>query len=135
MRKSAILSAVAIAVGLTAWMFLPLSNQQAAAQSGPYFVNLVSLDIAPESIDKFLEAAKELAAGTRKDPGCREFDIVVANNDPHHVVLFEIYDNAAALDAHRATEEFKKFVATTEHMMVKRELRQFSTVAVNLNWK
>jgi (4S)-4-hydroxy-5-phosphonooxypentane-2,3-dione isomerase len=132
MRKSAIVSAVAITVGISAWMFLPLRGQQAAAQSGPYLVNLVNLDIAPESFDKFMAAAKENGAASPKDPGCREFNIIVADNDPHHVVFFEAYDNAAALEAHRATDHFKKFIATTKDMVAKREVRQFSSEAMNM---
>jgi (4S)-4-hydroxy-5-phosphonooxypentane-2,3-dione isomerase len=132
MRKSAILSAVAVAVGISSWMLLPLRGHEAAAQSGPYLVNLVNLDIVPESFDKFMAAAKENGAASPKDSGCREFNIIVADNDPHHVVFFEVYDNAAALEAHRATDHFKKFVATTKDMVAKRDVRQFSSVAMNM---
>ena len=46
--------------------------------------------------------------------------------------FFEVYDNAAALEAHRATDHFKKFVATTKEMVAKRDVRQFSSVAMNM---
>jgi autoinducer 2-degrading protein len=132
MRKSAILSAIAGVVCISTWMLLPLRNHQAAAQSGPYLINLVNLDIVPESFDKFMELAKENGAASPKDPGCREFNIAVAANDPHHVVFFEVYDNAAALEAHRATDHFKKFAASTKDMVAKREVRQLSSVAMNM---
>jgi (4S)-4-hydroxy-5-phosphonooxypentane-2,3-dione isomerase len=132
MRKSAILSGMAAVVFILAWMLLPLRSHQAAAQSGPYLINLVNLDIVPESFDKFIAAAKENAAASPKDPGCREFNIAVAANDPHHLVFFEVYDNAAALAAHQATDHFKKFAATTKDMVAKRDIRQFSSVAMNM---
>jgi autoinducer 2-degrading protein len=130
--KSIIRPAAAIAIAVGAWTLSPLSGQQAAAQSGPYIVNAINLDIAPDQFDKFMEAAKENAAASTKDPGCREFNIVVAQNDPHHVMFFEVYDNAAAVDLHRATDHFKKFQAATKDMATKRDVRQFMSVAMNM---
>jgi (4S)-4-hydroxy-5-phosphonooxypentane-2,3-dione isomerase len=132
MQKSIIMPAAAIALAVAAWTLLPIPDHQAAAQSGPYLVNAVNLDIVPEQFDKFMEVANENGAASVKDPGCREFDIVVAQNDPHHVMFFEVYDNAAALDAHRATDHFKKYQATTKDMVAKRDVRQFSSVAMNI---
>jgi quinol monooxygenase YgiN len=47
-------------------------------------------------------------------------------------MFFEVYDNAAALDVHRQTDHFKKFQATTQGMVAKRDVRQFSSVAMNI---
>jgi quinol monooxygenase YgiN len=52
-------------------------------------------------------------------------------NNPNHVFLYEVYDNAAALDAHRQTEHFKKFQATTANMVVDRNVRGMSLIAFN----
>ena len=117
---------------MTAWLLSPLRSDPAAAQSGPYLVNAVNLDIVPADFDKFIVAAKENGAASTKDPGCREFNILVADNDPHHVLFFEVYDNAAALKAHEATDHFKKFMTTTKDMVAKRQVRQFSSVAMNM---
>jgi quinol monooxygenase YgiN len=135
MRKSIIMPAAAIALAGGAWTLFPLRGHEAAAQSAPYLVNAVNLDIMPEQFDKFMEVAKENAAASTKDPGCREFNIVVAQNDPHHIMFFEVYDNAAALDAHRATDHFKKFQAATKDMVAKRDVRQFQSVAMNMKGK
>ena len=53
-------------------------------------------DIAPGQIDNFLAALKENAAASVKEPGCREFNILVSQKDPNHVLIFEVYDDAAA---------------------------------------
>ncbi len=132
MRKSIIMPALLVAIAAGTWALLPLRGHDAAAQSGPYIVNAINLDIAPDQFDKFMEAAKENAAASTKDPGCREFNIVVAQNDPHHIMFFEVYDNAAALDFHRGTDHFKKFQATTKDMATKRDVRQFLSVAMNM---
>jgi quinol monooxygenase YgiN len=51
------------------------------------------------------------------------------------VFLFEVYDNAAALEAHRATDHFKKYAATVKEMVAKREIRVRSSVAFNSKGK
>jgi autoinducer 2-degrading protein len=132
MRKSIIVPAAAVAIAVATWMFLPMRGHEAAAQAGPYIVNAINLDIAPDQFDKFMEAAKENAAASTKDPGCREFNIVVSKDDPHHIMFFEVYDNAAALDVHRATDHFKKYQAVTKDMVTKRDAKQFLSVAMNM---
>jgi (4S)-4-hydroxy-5-phosphonooxypentane-2,3-dione isomerase len=132
MRTPLIMPAAVAAIALGAWMLLPLRGHEAAAQSASYIVNAINLDIAPDQFDKFMEVAKENAAASTKDPGCREFNIVVSADDPHHVMFFEVYENAAALDFHRQTEHFKKFQAVTKDMAIKRDIKRFTSVAMNM---
>jgi (4S)-4-hydroxy-5-phosphonooxypentane-2,3-dione isomerase len=132
MRKSTMMPAAAVAIAVATWVFLPMRGHEAAAQAGPYIVNAINLDIAPDQFEKFMEAAKENAAASTKDPGCREFNIVVSKDDPHHIMFFEVYDNAAALDVHRATDHFKKYQAATKDMVTKRDAKQFLSVAMNM---
>jgi quinol monooxygenase YgiN len=132
MRPTIAFATAVAAVALGALTLLAPRSHEAVAQSGPYIVNAINLDIVPEQFDKFMEVAKENAAASTKDPGCREFNIVVAQNDPHHIMFFEVYENAAALDFHRATDHFKKFQAATKDMVAKRDVRQFMSVAMNL---
>src|SRR5215471_5960014 len=131
MLKSMAMSAAAIALGVTAWLLLPVRSEQARAESGPLYVNVVELDIVPGEMDKWLAAIKENGAEAVKEPGCHEFNIVVSAKDPNHVLLFEVYDDAAALDAHRATDHFKKYMATSANMVAKRDVRAFSSLAMN----
>ena len=132
MSNSTIISTAVAAIALAAWMLLPLRGHEAAAQPAGYIVNAINLDIAPDQFDKFMEVAKENAAASTKDPGCREFNIAVAENDPHHVMFLEVYENAAALDYHRSTAHFKKFQEVTKDMVVKRDVRRFTAVAMNI---
>jgi autoinducer 2-degrading protein len=132
MVKSVARSSIAIAIAVTAWLLLPMRSEQATAQSGPLYINVVDLDIVPAEMDKFMAAIKENGAAAVKEPGCREFNIAVSPKDPNHVLLFEVYDNAAALDAHRATDHFKKYQTTTANMVAKRDVRGFSSVAMNM---
>jgi quinol monooxygenase YgiN len=111
-------------------LLLPIRGHEASAQSESPYVNLVEIDIVPGEIEHYLSALKENAeAAVKQEPGCREFHITVSQKDPNHVVLLEVYDSAAALDAHRATDHFKKYASTTKEMIAKREPRPFSLVA------
>lgn len=130
MSVAGIIALVAIATLSTA-----SRNHEASAQSGPLTVVAVDIDIVPGQIDNYMAAIKENGAAAVKEPGCREFNISVSEKDPNHVLLFEVYDNAAALEAHRATDHFKKYAATTKDMVAKRELRMFSAVAMNMKGK
>ena len=123
--------AAAIAIAVTAWLLLPMSGHEAQAQSAPLYINAVDLDINPADIDKFLAALKVNGAAAVQEPGCREFNITVSQKDPNHVFIFEVYDNAAALDSHRATDHFKSYAAATKDMVAKRDVRAMSSVAMN----
>jgi autoinducer 2-degrading protein len=129
--KSIMMIAAAVAVFDAAWMLLPMRDHEAAAQSGPYYINSVDIDIVPGELDKYMAAIKENGAASVKEPGCREYNITVSQKDPNHVLLFEVYDNAVAAEAHRATDHFKKYLAATASMIAKREVRPFSSVAMN----
>jgi (4S)-4-hydroxy-5-phosphonooxypentane-2,3-dione isomerase len=82
-------------------------------------------------MSKFVEAIKENGAASVKEPGCREFNVLVLANRPNHVFLFEVYDNEAALAAHRETPHFKKYMATTGNLVADRNVRAMSVIAMN----
>ena len=125
-RNSAVTTAIVVAA------FLAMPSQRVSAQSDGPIVNAIDLDIAPAELDKYLAAVKENGAATVKEPGCREFNIMVSATNPNHVFLFEVYDNDAAAQAHRATEHFKKYAAITANMVTARNVRPMKPIAFNL---
>jgi len=131
MSKTIRVISFAGALALAAAGLLQLSVRDAAAQSGGFFVNAVFLEINPADMPKYMEAIKENGAASVKEPGCRMFNIHVSAKEPNQVFLYEVYDNAAALDAHRQTAHFKKYAATTKDMVVKRDVRPMTAVALN----
>jgi autoinducer 2-degrading protein len=129
MFKSLAMSSLALALSLTAWL-LPMRGEQATAQPVPLHVLVVEYDIVPAEIDKYLTAIKELGAASAKEPGFRQLVITTSQKDPNHVLLFELWDNAAAHTAHVTTDHFKRYQAATGNMIAKRDVRTFSSVAV-----
>lgn len=46
-------------------------------------------------------------------------------------MFYEVYDNAAALDAHRATEHFKTYAGGIKGLVANRKVDQLSSVGMN----
>jgi (4S)-4-hydroxy-5-phosphonooxypentane-2,3-dione isomerase len=122
----------AIALSVTAWVLLLSPGHLALAQSGPFLINAVEYDVVPGQVDNFLAALKENGAASVKEPGCREFNVSVSQKDPNHVLLYEVYNDAAAAEAHAATDHFKKYKAATAGMTTKREAKSYSSVSMNM---
>jgi (4S)-4-hydroxy-5-phosphonooxypentane-2,3-dione isomerase len=131
MLKSTMMSA-SVAFSMMAWLLSPLHNHPALAQSGPFLVNAVEYDVVPGQVDNFLAALKENGAASVKEPGCREFNISVSQKDPNHLLIYEVYNDAAAAEAHTATDHFKKYKTATAGMTIKREAKSYSSVAMNM---
>jgi quinol monooxygenase YgiN len=130
MLKSISAVAATLAISATCFILLPI-DQRVQAQSAGNYVNAVELDILPAEHDNFLAAIKENGAAAVKEPGCRRFDIVNLASDPNHFLLYEVYDNEAALKAHRETDHFKKFAAAAAKMVDKRNARAMTVVVSN----
>ncbi len=57
----------------------------------------------------FLDAVAPMVAATHTEPGCREY---VFSPDPDHtnrILLFELWDDQDALDAHFASDHMAEF--------------------------
>jgi quinol monooxygenase YgiN len=92
------------------------------------FVLVVNIRIKPESVDAFMKQLKENAAAARKEPGCRQFDVLVDPKDRTQVMLYEVYDDEKAFEAHQQTPHFKKYVAEAVPLLAARERRVFTKV-------
>ncbi|MHA1567119.1 MAG: putative quinol monooxygenase, partial [Alphaproteobacteria bacterium] len=73
----------------------------------------VVFDIKPGAFAAFQEATVPNArAAVRDEPGCRQFDILLAEDgSEEQIALYEIYDDQAAFEAHLQTPHFAEFKA------------------------
>jgi quinol monooxygenase YgiN len=85
------------------------------------FVLSVDLRIKPENIESFTAKAIENAADSRKEPGCKQFDVLVDPKDRTRVMLYEVYLDDKAFDAHQQTAHFKKYVTEAVPLLASRE--------------
>jgi (4S)-4-hydroxy-5-phosphonooxypentane-2,3-dione isomerase len=74
------------------------------------FVLVVNIRIKPENVDGFRSKLFDNAREARKEPGCRQFEVLVDPKDRTKIMLFEVYDDEKAFEAHQATPHFKKYL-------------------------
>jgi quinol monooxygenase YgiN len=64
----------------------------------------------PGAEDAVADILRQLAGLSRQEPGCQAFFIHRVEGDPSQFVLYEIFDDAAAFDAHQQTSHFQSLV-------------------------
>jgi len=93
------------------------------------FVLVVNIRIKPESVGAFMQKLSDNARAARLERGCRQFEALVDPKDQTKVMLFEVYDDEKAFEAHKATPHFKKYLAEAVPLLASRE-RQVFTKAI-----
>lgn len=63
-----------------------------------------------------------------REPGCRRFDVSTDEGPPLRVFLYELYDDAAAFDAHLASEHFRSFDTDVAEMVEKKTVGHWELV-------
>src|SRR5689334_793943 len=86
------------------------------------FVVTVEFQIAPGRLPAFLPLMIENAESSRREPGCRRFDVCRDRARPDIIFLYEIYDDEAAFKAHLDTSHFKAFATATGDMIAGRRV-------------
>lgn len=92
------------------------------------YVLQVDLRIKSGNVEAFMQRVVVNAAAARKEPGCRQFDVVVDPDDRTHVMLYEIYDDAKAFEAHQQTAPFKVYLAEAVPLLASRERHVWTRV-------
>jgi autoinducer 2-degrading protein len=93
------------------------------------FVLQVQIRIKPENVDAFMKKVLENAASARKEPGCKQFDVVVDPEDRTRVMLYEVYADEKAFAAHQQTAAFKTYVAEAVPLLASRERHVWKRVS------
>lgn len=96
-----------------------------AAVVGGHVV-IAELELRPEREDDFIALARSFAAECRaRETGCRQFQAVRLATTPPRVLFFEVYDDDAAFEAHRASDHLRRFQAAFQGMVAgEQPLRQ-----------
>ncbi len=94
------------------------------------YIILVYFDLKPGHRSDFMPLMLENAQKSKADePGCLVFDVLCRTDDPDRIVLYEIYENRAAFDAHLASPHFLSFdKAAYQHVEKK------SVIELNLEY-
>lgn len=80
-------------------------------------VTLVHVQVKPEHVADFIAATRENHAGSVAEPGNLRFDVLQRVDDPTRFVLYEVFRDAEAAAAHKATPHYLKWRETVAPWM------------------
>ena len=72
-------------------------------------IQVVYLEVQPEKQEAFLTEARANVQASRTETGVMQFDLLQQNDDPTRFMLYEVYRDEAALEAHRHTPHFQRW--------------------------
>jgi len=90
------------------------------------------LTVHEERIEAFRERVRRHAETSRAEPGCLTFDFYQDTEAPGAFLLFEVYRDKAALEAHRASAHFLAFRRDVDHWVISRQWWYWSPVSVGM---
>jgi (4S)-4-hydroxy-5-phosphonooxypentane-2,3-dione isomerase len=83
------------------------------------FSLVVQMEVRPERREEFLAGMTANAeASVRDEPGCLRFDVSAVAADPNRFFLYELYTDAAAFEAHKASPHFAQWRTVAEQVLV-----------------
>ncbi len=98
------------------------------AHKGPLVI-IAEFEVKPGALERFLELAKaDASQSVAREPGCHQFDVTLEREAANRVVLYEIYDDEGAFDAHLQTAHLKAFRDGIEPLVLSRRARRLTRV-------
>jgi autoinducer 2-degrading protein len=83
-------------------------------------VRTIDVHVTEQSIEDFKRITVQNRQGSIREPGVLRFDVLQADSDPQHFILYEVYrDEKATLD-HKETEHYQRWRDAAESMMARR---------------
>jgi (4S)-4-hydroxy-5-phosphonooxypentane-2,3-dione isomerase len=83
------------------------------------FSLMVQMEIRPGRRAEFLAGmAANAESSVRDEPGCLRFDVCAVGSDENRFVLYELYTDAAAFEAHKASPHFARWRTVAEQVVV-----------------
>lgn len=93
-------------------------------------IHTAHLRVRPEAVERFrARIARHAHNSLAREPGCHRFDVHQEAEDPALFFLYEVYADAAALEAHRASEHYLQFREDVKDWVIERTWWFWHTVA------
>jgi len=85
------------------------------------FTIIVEFVVKPGAMAAFLPLMLDNArASLEHEPGCERFDVLRPQDEDDRILLYEIYDDRAAFEAHCTAEHFTAFDRATREMVARK---------------
>ena len=82
------------------------------------FSLVVQMEVRPGRREEFLAGmAANAEASVRDEPGCLRFDVCSVEADENRFVLYELYADAEAFAAHKASPHFARWREIAEQVL------------------
>lgn len=95
-------------------------------------VLIAKYHVQPGNVPKVLEALKEMKPLVEaNEPGCRFYQASQSTDDENLILLYEQYEDDAALQAHRETPHFAEIIEGRVVPMLDRRERELYTLVVS----
>jgi len=83
------------------------------------FSLMVQMEVRPGRRAEFLAGmAANAESSVRDEPGCLRFDVCAVGSDENRFVLYELYTDASAFEAHKASPHFAQWRTVAEQVVV-----------------
>ena len=83
------------------------------------FSLVVQMQVRPDRREEFLAGmAANAEASVRDEPGCLRFDVSAVAADGNRFFLYELYTDAEAFEAHKASPHFAQWREIAERVLV-----------------
>ena len=100
------------------------------------YVQVAQIEIDPAQLESYRAATREqIDAAIREEPGVLVLYSVSENDNPAHVIVFEIYKDRQAYRSHLETPHFKKYKAITANMVKSLTLVQSTPIMLGAKAK
>lgn len=100
------------------------------------YVVCVTVHVAPEHVESFIQATLENARESRKEPGNVRFDVLQAEADPAQFFLYEVYREKEDFGRHQQTPHYLRWKETVAPWMAvpRRGIRHLSLFPGEDGW-
>ena len=92
------------------------------------YVIIAEFEVSAAHKEEFLELCRyDSTRSVQDEPGCRQFDALTIGEAPEAIVLYEVYDDKAAFDAHLRTPHYVIFAEGVERLGITKKQVRFLT--------
>ncbi len=74
-------------------------------------VLIVHMQAKPDKLEEFKQLLLAITEETRKEPGCLQYVAHQSTENPHNFAFYEQYVDEAALQFHRESPHFARYIA------------------------
>jgi len=93
------------------------------------FAIIVDFRLKPGTRSEFRKLIDANArASATQEPGCRRFDVLEPAGDVDRIMLYEIYADSAAFDAHKRSEHYARFDTEGGNLVASKSVVQCALV-------